>query len=173
MLHGGTATQTVRIQRQPLLWRVIPANKAYETVVLLLRKRACLLYVMYHLHAVPLSIKTWEYLAINATLLAMLWEGSSKRGYRIFFLQWASHCESNAHFMSWHSLNFMGMHLRRASFQPVQTSLQQILEFASPGKQLSHGGSREDLQNENMHLAPWTAVLLAQTISFCLSLITM
>lgn len=90
-----------------------------------------------------------------------------------FFLQWASHCESNAHFMSWHSLNFMGMHLRRASFQPVQTSLQQILEFASPGKQLSRGGSREDLQNENMHLAPWTAVLLAQTISFCLSLITM
>lgn len=51
-------------------------------------------------------------------------------------------CESNALLVSRHLLNFMGMHLRRASLQPVQTPLQQDLELASPDKQLSHGGSK-------------------------------
>lgn len=58
MLHGGMATQTVRIQRQPLLWGIISANEVYETVLLLLRKRACALCTIYYLHAAPLSIKT-------------------------------------------------------------------------------------------------------------------
>ena len=78
------ATQNTRIQRQPLLQEIIPANEAYETVLLLLRKRACAQYTIYYPHAAPLSVKTWNYMAMQITLLALLWEGSAKKPYRNF-----------------------------------------------------------------------------------------
>lgn len=55
------ASQDARIQRQPLFWEIVLANKGHESTLHLLKKG---IYGLYYSHAAPFSINTQKYMAL-------------------------------------------------------------------------------------------------------------
>lgn len=136
MLRGGMATQTVRIQRQPLFWGIIPSNEAYESAASTQEKGMCPIYHIlpsccspFHKHLkVCVDRDSPPHSAMRRELQKTLQK---------FFLQRViptrsvSQMPSSCHGIHWSS---WACNLSRASLQPVQTGC--------PDQQLSHRGSK-------------------------------